>query len=84
LFHLEGGLILANRLGHPLYGRRYCGNINTKEVHDLDCETSQCLIDVIIAAGHTITFIPDTLEQAHAECYENCACCIGGLAGSGK
>jgi hypothetical protein len=69
---------LADRRGHPLYGKRYCGNIDTKEVHDIDFETSQCLIDVIIAAGHTITFIPDTLEQAHEEGYENCVYCIGG------
>ena len=75
---------MASRREHPLYGKRYCGNINTKEVHDLDRETSQCLIDVIIAAGHTITFIPDTLEQAHVEGYENCVYCIGGIIGVGK
>ncbi len=75
---------MTNRVGHPLYGSRYCGNINTKEVHDLDRETSQCLIDVIIAAGHTISFIPDSLEQAHVECYENCVYCIGGKIGLGK
>ncbi|UCC40851.1 MAG: hypothetical protein JSV96_05285 [Candidatus Aminicenantes bacterium] len=68
---------MASRVGHPIYSKRYCGNIGTKEVHDLDRETYQCHIDGIIAAGYIITFIPDSLEQAHEECYENCTYCIG-------
>jgi len=84
LVHLKGDSILANRRGHPQYGNKYCGNINTKEVHDLDRETYQCHIDVIIAAGHSITFIPDTLDQAHTECYENCTYCLGGKEELGK
>lgn len=60
---------------------RYLGNTNSKEVHDLDNEqtgANQCQIDEIIAAVHAKTFIPDTLEQAHNEGYDNCAHCIGG------
>jgi|Deesub1362B_J571_1020462.scaffolds.fasta_scaffold00655_15 hypothetical protein len=71
---------MARRLGPPLYGKRYCGNIKKMEVHDLDKEDtseSGCQIDEIIAAGHAITFDPDTLEQAHREGYDNCAKCIG-------
>jgi len=66
------------RYGWPLNGKRYCGNVNKKEVHDLDNEKPQCQIDEIIAAGHARTFTPDTLEQAHKEGYDNGAYCIGG------
>jgi len=69
---------MTRRYGSPLHGSRYCGNINTMEVHDLDKEKPQCQIDEIIAAGHVKTFSPDTLEQAHAEGYDNCEYCIGG------
>jgi len=71
---------MARRPGYPLYGKRYCGNTNTKEVHDLDNEDTResgCQIDEIIAAGHAKTFSPDTLEQARREGYDNCAKCIG-------
>jgi hypothetical protein len=51
--------------------------VNTKEVHHLPKETINCRIDVIIRAGHGVTFSPDTLVQAHAEGYDNCAYCLG-------
>jgi hypothetical protein len=69
------------RYGSPIHGRRYVGNTNTTEVHDLDNEktgTNECQIDEIIAAGHARTFNPDTLDQAHGEGYDNCQYCIGG------
>lgn len=69
---------MTRRPDSPLYGKRYCGNTNKMEVHDLDNETTQCQIDEIIAAGHVKTFTPDTLEEAHKESYDNCAYCIGG------
>ena len=69
---------MARRPGYPLYDKRYCGNTDKKEVHDLDNETTQCQIDEIIAAGHARTFTPDTLEQAHKEDYDNGAYCIEG------
>jgi len=69
---------MARRHRFPLYDNRFCGNTNTKEVHDLDREKAQCQIDEILAAGHATTFTPDTLEQAHSEDYDNCAYCIGG------
>ena len=72
---------MARRPGAPLYGKRYCGNTNTTEVHDLDNEKtspSECQIDEIIAAEHAKAFDPDTLDQAHSEGYDNCAYCIGG------
>lgn len=51
---------MARRPGPPLFNKRYCGNTNKKEVHDLDNEKTQCQIDEIIAAGHARTFDPDT------------------------
>ena len=72
---------MTRRYGDPLHGHRYCGNSNTTEVHDLDNEDTAdngCQINEIIAAGHAITFNPDTLEQAHEEDYDNCAKCLEG------
>jgi hypothetical protein len=61
--------------------KRYLGNKNTKEVHDLDHEdtsASGCQIDEIIKAGHAVVFNPDTLEEAHKCGYDNCAKCLSG------
>jgi len=72
---------MPRRNGAPTYGRRYVGNINTKEIHDLDNEDTSpngCRINEIIAVGHAKIFYPNTLKQAHAEQYDNCAYCIGG------
>jgi hypothetical protein len=72
---------MSRRPGYPTYGKRFVGNTEKKEVHDLDNEktgTYQCQIDEIIKAGHAKTFNPDTLAQAHSEGYDNCAYCIGG------
>lgn len=72
---------MARRHGPPTFGKRYVGNTNTTEVHDLDNEKTagnECQIDEIIAAGNVTTFLPDTLAQAHSERYDNCAHCIGG------
>ena len=69
------------RQGPPTYGKRYVGNTNKKEVHDLDNEqtgANECQINEIIAAGHARTFSPDTLEQAHKEGYDNGAHCLRG------
>ena len=58
--------------------RRYLGNENKKEVHDLQNEQTQCQIDEILAANHAVGFDPDTLGQAHKEGYDNGHYCIGG------
>jgi hypothetical protein len=61
-------------------GKRYLGNSNKMEVHDLDKEdasASGCQIDEIIRARHAVTFNPDTLEEAHARGYDNCDKCLG-------
>jgi len=62
-------------------GRRFLGNRSEKEVHDLgneDTSGNGCQIDEVLAAGHGVGFIPDTLRQAHTEGYDNCAKCLGG------
>lgn len=72
---------MARRPGPPTYGKRFVGNTNKLEVHDLDNEqtgANECQIDEIISAGHAVTFSPDSLAQAHSEGYDNGAYCIGG------
>jgi hypothetical protein len=62
-------------------GKRFLGNTDKKEVHDLDNEKyglNECQIIEIIRAKHAVIFEPDTLEQAHKEGFDNCAYCIGG------
>ena len=66
---------MARRYKGNMNGERFCGNTNSKEVHDLDNEKSQCQIDEIIAAGHDKPF--NTLAAAHNEGYDNGAFCIG-------
>lgn len=61
----------------PLFGKRYCGDTNALEVHDLIYETFQCRIDEIISAGHAKAFSPDNLEQAHSAGFKKCLFCIG-------
>lgn len=56
-------------------GERYCGNTNTKEVHDLDNETDNCQIDEIIQAGHDRPF--NYLSDAKNVGYDNCHWCLG-------
>ncbi len=68
---------MARRPGSPTYGKRFVGNRNHIEVHDLDNEKVLCQIDEIIRAGHAVTFNPDTLEEAHRQGYDNCAYCLG-------
>lgn len=57
--------------------RRFLGNTNTTEVHDLTSERTVCQIDEILKAGHAVGFTPDTLSTAHSDGYDNCAYCIG-------
>ncbi len=72
---------MARRIGLPTWGKRFMGNTNSTEVHDLDNEqtgANECQIDEIIDAGHAITFSPDTNAEAKSKGYDNCAHCIGG------
>jgi hypothetical protein len=70
---------MARRYRGNMSGEQYCGNANTKEVHDLDNEdtsASGCQIDEIIRAGHDRPF--NSLSAAHAKGYDNCAKCLSG------
>ncbi|MDA3873269.1 MAG: hypothetical protein PF795_04850 [Kiritimatiellae bacterium] len=59
------------------YGKRYLGNTNTTEVHDLHKETTNCQINEIINAGHAVGFTPDTHSEARSCGYDNCHYYIG-------
>jgi hypothetical protein len=66
---------------YPVFSRNgitYLGNKNTTEVHNLRNEKALCQIDEIFRAGHAVKFIPDTLDEAHRNGYDNCHWCIGG------
>ena len=69
---------MSTRTVYSRNGIRFLGNTNTTEVHDLWNEQRQCQIDEILSAGHAVGFIPDSLEEAHRNGYDNCAYCIGG------
>ena len=72
---------MPRRPGPPTYGKRFVGNTNKLEVHDLDNEqtgANECQIDEIISAGHAVTFSPDSLAEAQSQGYDSCAHCIGG------
>ena len=62
-------------------GKRFLGNKNKREVHDLtneDRKPNGCQIDEFLRAGNGVYFVPDTLQQAQSEGYDNCAKCLGG------
>lgn len=67
---------MTRRYTGNMNGERYLGNRNTKEVHDLDNENSNCQISEIISAGHDVPFT--TLDAAHRSGYDNGHWCIGG------
>ena len=61
-------------------GKRFLGNTNKMEVHDTtkeDTRPNGCQIDEFLRAGHGVYFVPDSLEKAHNEGYDNCAKCLG-------
>ena len=64
------------RYGSPYNGRKYIGNSNTKEVHNLDNEQTNCQINEI-KSDHIVTFNPDSQSVANSDGYDNCAHCIG-------
>lgn len=70
---------MSRRQRAYMNGERYCGNIITREVHDLDNEKTNCQIDQIIEAGRDSPF--DRLGQAHVLGYDDCKWCLGGSTG---
>lgn len=67
---------MARRRTGNMNGEQYLGNTESKEVHDLDNEQTNCQIDEIIRAGHDRPF--DTLQAAKKAGYDNCAWCLEG------
>jgi hypothetical protein len=66
---------MPRRHGPPLYGSKYCGNTKTTEVHDLDKETENCLIEEIVISGRALSF--HSLKDADEAGYGNCIYCVG-------
>lgn len=66
---------MPKRLFGPYDGKRYLGNTNEKEVHDLLNEKEACNID-LIKPEHIKMF--DSLTTEHNKTFDNCAHCIGG------
>jgi len=66
---------MALRYVWPYSGKRYLGNTNEKEVHDLLNENTKCNIDYI-KPQHIKMF--DSLDDAHKENFDNCDHCLGG------
>ena len=60
----------------PFNGKRYIGNTNTTEVHDLDNEQVNCQINEI-KTDHVRTFSPDTHSEAKRQGFDNCHWCLG-------
>ncbi len=67
---------MTRRYRSPFNGKRFIGNNNTNEVHDLDNEKTSCKIDQI-KDEHVVTFSPDTHSEAKKKGFDNCAYCIG-------
>ncbi len=59
------------------HGLQYYGNrsASKKEVHHVPSKTANYQLDEI---KDGVRFVPDTLEEAHKNCYDNCHYCIGG------
>lgn len=61
-------------------GKRFLGNRDNREVHDLrheDKNQGGCRISELIRSGQAVGFIIDNLEQTHKERYVDCPRCIG-------
>jgi hypothetical protein len=70
--------VMSRRYSGNMRGEQFCGNANSKEVHDLDNERVNCQIDEIIRAGNDRAF--NSLTTAHAYGYDNCRWCLGASA----
>lgn len=69
---------MTRRYRKPFNEKRFIGNTNTNQVHDLDKEDKSengCQIDEI-KDEHVKTFVPDTLSQAHEEKFKDCDKCL--------
>ena len=71
----------AAAIAIPVYSRpaekRFLGNENIHEVHDLSNEQPNCQIDEIFRSVHAVVFPYDSLLQAHEDGYTDCIWCLG-------
>ncbi|MEW6025830.1 MAG: hypothetical protein AB1599_00845 [Planctomycetota bacterium] len=61
-------------------GKRFLGNRDKKEIHDLkneDTTKNGCRVSEFIRSDNAVGFIIDTMEQAYKEGYTACTKCIG-------
>jgi len=65
---------MARRWKGRLAGERWLGNTQKKEVHDLDNEKPECLIDEIIRTEHDVSF--RTHVDAEEQGYSDCPFCV--------
>lgn len=66
---------MTRRHDKPLYGKRYCGNKKTKQLHDLERESFDCQISATIFAGLAVGF--NTIEEAKKAGYHTEHFCMG-------
>lgn len=66
---------MTRRHSKPLYGKRYCGNKKTRQLHDLERESFDCQINTIIVAGLAVGF--NTVEEAKKAGYLTEHFCMG-------
>jgi hypothetical protein len=71
---------VARKYKGNMNGQRYMANTSPykREIHDLDNESRNCLIDEIIRIGQDRPF--ETVSQATSEDYRPCPYCLEALA----
>ena len=65
---------MCRRWSNGTKGERFLGNISRLEVHDLDRETPECLIDRIIQSDRDIGF--QSPDAARFRGYSPCSFCM--------
>jgi PAS domain-containing protein len=61
---------MARRSGKPTYGKRFIGNLESKELHDLDNDKGgayRCKIEDLLFEGNVVVFFQDSYKQARLE-----------------
>jgi hypothetical protein len=66
---------MSRKTSGYMVGERYCGDVRTRVVHDLDNEKSGCQIAEIMRTGNDKPF--NYLETATAAGFSPCPGCLG-------
>lgn len=53
------------------------GDLETMWVHDASNEKARCCLAEAVAQGNAVTFMPDTVAQAHDDGFDDCPHCLG-------